>query len=112
MSGPLTQRPSRAGPAVDVYPLAIPDGEGLTFPLGAWGELGFRNEEGLLVLTAPMPSEGWIKRKLSGSLVRGPEHLLSQDGSSRVSRFWLELRSGMYIVLPLGVVGEIRIEST
>jgi hypothetical protein len=111
MTGPLNQRPSRAGPAMDVYPLAIPDGEGLTFPLGPWGELGFRNEEGLLVLTAPMPTEGWIQRKLSDSLVRGPEQLLSRDGSSRVSRFWLELHSGMNVVLPLGVVGEIRIES-
>ena len=43
MTGPVTKRPSAAGPAVDVYPLALPDDEGLTVPLGQWGELGFRN---------------------------------------------------------------------
>jgi hypothetical protein len=41
--GPVTRRPSAAGPAVEVYPLALPDGEGASIPLGAWGEVGFYN---------------------------------------------------------------------
>ena len=35
--GPVTRRPSRAGPALDVYPLALPDGASLLLPLGPWG---------------------------------------------------------------------------
>ena len=110
MTGPVTQRPSQAGPAVDVYPLAIPDGEGLTMPLGRWGELGFFNREGLLVLTVPLPAASWIQRKLGHAIVRGPDHLLSQDGTARVSRFWLRLRPRMIAVFPLGVLGEVGME--
>ena len=111
MTGPVTQRPSQAGPAVDVYSLALPDGEGLTLPLGRWGELGFRNERSMLVLTVPLPAESWIQRKLSHAIVRGPEHLLSQDQTSRVARFGLHLRPGMSAAFPLGMLGEIGLES-
>ena len=111
MTGPVTQRPSQAGPAVDVYPLAIPDGEGLTMPLGRWGELGFFNREGLLVLTVPLPAASWIQRKLGHAIVRGPDHLLSQDGTARVAQFWLRLRPGMSAAFPLGVLGEIGLEA-
>ena len=111
MTGPVTQRPSAAGLAVDIYPLALPDGEGLTIPLGRWGEIGFRNEAGLLVLTVPLPAESWMLRRLSGAIERGPDHLLSQDGTSRVARVWIQLQSGMRLALPLGMIGEIRIES-
>ena len=111
MTGPVTQRPSQAGPSVDVYHLALPDGEGLTLPLGSWGELGFRNEAGLLVLTVPLPAESWIQRRLSGAIKRGPEHLLSQDGTARVARFWVQLAPGMNVGFPLGVLGEIGVEA-
>jgi len=111
MTGPVTQRPSAAGPAVDVYPLALPDGEGLTIPLGRWGELGFRNESGLLILTVPLPAATWVQRKLVNSIERGPEHLLSQDRTARVARFWLRLHSGMSAAFPLGVLGEVGLEA-
>ena len=111
MTGPVTQRPSQAGPSVDVYSLALPDGEGLTLPLGRWGELGLRNERDLLVLTAPLPAETWIQSKLAGAIVRGPDHLLSQDGTARVARFWLRLQPGMRASFPLGVLGEVGLES-
>ena len=111
MTGPVTQRPSQAGPAVDVYSLALPDGEGLTLPLGRWGELGFFNHESLLVLTVPLPAASWIQRKLGHAIVRGPEHLLSQDGTARVARFGLRLQPGMSAAFPLGMLGEIGLES-
>jgi len=111
MTGPITQRPSQAGPAVDVYPLALPDGEGLTLPLGRWGELGFRNERQLLILTVPLPAATWIQTKLASAVVRGPDHLLSQDRTSRVARFWLRLQPGMSAAFPLGVLGEIGLEA-
>jgi len=111
MTGPVTQRPSQAGPAVDVYALALPDGEGLNLPLGRWGELGFRNERSKLVLTVPLPAATWIQSKLAGAIVRGPDHLLSQDGTARVVRFWLRLQPGMSAAFPLGVLGEVGLES-
>ena len=111
MTGPVTQRPSQAGPAVDIYPLALPDGEGLTLPLGRWGELGFRNERSMLVLTVPLPAASWVQRRLATSIVRGPDHLLSQDGTARVARFWLRLQPGMNAAFPLGVLGEIGLEA-
>ncbi|MFN9718187.1 MAG: hypothetical protein ACK58L_05795 [Planctomycetota bacterium] len=42
MIGPRTQRPVLGG-VVDVYPLAIPDGEGLSVPIKLLGEIGFYN---------------------------------------------------------------------
>ena len=43
----------RAGPSggqIDVYPLALPDGEGASVPLGSFGHAAFNNVRGLLVL--------------------------------------------------------------
>ena len=111
MTGPVAQRPSHAGPAVDVYSLALPDGEGLTLPLGRWGELGFRNEASRLVLTVPLPAATWVQRTLASSIERGPDHLLSQDGTARVARFWLQLEPGMNAAFPLGMLGELGIET-
>jgi hypothetical protein len=42
MIGPKYQRPVLGG-IVDVYPLALPDGEGLTIPIKLFGEFGFYN---------------------------------------------------------------------
>jgi len=111
MAGPVTQRPSRTGPAVDVYPLMIPDGEGLTLPLGRWGELGFRAENERLVLTVPIAAVPWVSKKLGYAIERGPEHLLSQDRTARVARYWVRLRPGMNVSFPLGMVGEIGLEA-
>jgi len=110
MTGPVTQRPSQAGPSVDVYGLALPDGEGLTLPLGRWGELGFRNEISLLVLTVPLPTATWIQSRLASAIVRGPDHLLSADKTARVAKFWLQMRPGMSAAFPLGMLGEIGLE--
>ncbi len=110
MTGPVTQRPSQAGPAVDVYPLHLPEGEGLALPLGRWGELAFRNDKGLLVLTVPLPAANWIQTKMAGAIVHGPDHLLSSDRTARVARFWLRLQPGMSASFPLGVLGEVGLE--
>ena len=74
------------GPVVDVYPLALPDGEGL-------------------------PAAPGVQRKLASVVVRGPDHLLSQDGTARVARFWLRLQPGMSAAFPLGMLGEIGLEA-
>ena len=111
MVGPVERRPSAAGPAVEVFPLALPEGEGLAVPLGPWGEIGFANRDGLLELTVPMRAEAWILGRVPYAIERGPERGLSLDGGARVSRFWLRLRPGMRAGVPLGGLGEIGIEA-
>jgi hypothetical protein len=61
--------------------------------------------------TVPLPAASWIQRKLGHAIVRGPEHLLSQDGTARVARFWLRLQPGMSAAFPLGMLGEIGLEA-
>jgi hypothetical protein len=46
MVGPVTRRPSATGPAVEVYPLALPDGEGASIPLTQWGGAGSTTRAG------------------------------------------------------------------
>ena len=43
-------------PIVDRPPLRLPDGEGASLPLGPFGEFGFYNSRGRLVLTVPRPA--------------------------------------------------------
>jgi hypothetical protein len=111
MVGPVTRRPSEAGPALEVYPLALPPGEGASIPLGQWGDLGFRNDAGLLVLTVPFGMAGWLRQKLGDAIVRGPEAGLSVDGTARVAEAWVRLRPGMRASVPLGVLGEAAVEA-
>ena len=111
MTGPTYRRPSATGPAVEVYPLALPDGEGAAVPLGAWGELGFHAEGGLLVLTVPMQGGKWVEQRLAGAIVRGPEQGLSLDRTARVVKYWVRLQSGMRACFPLGALGEVGVEA-
>lgn len=111
MIGPVERRPSAAGPAVDVYPLALPEGEGMTIPLGSLGELGFANRDGLLELTVPLRAEAWLTGKLGAALVRGPEQRLSLDGAARVSRVWIRVAPEVRASVPLGTLGEAGVEA-
>jgi hypothetical protein len=111
MVGPVVRRPSAAGPAVEVYPLALPDSEGASIPLGQWGEVGFANRDGLLVLTVPWSMAGWLRQRLGDAIVRGPEAGLSMDGSARVAEAWVRLRPGMRASVPLGALGECGVEA-
>ena len=111
MVGPVTRRPSEGGVAIEVYPLALPDGEGASIPLGQWGEVGFANHDGLLVLTVPWSMAGWLRQRLGDAILRGPEAGLSMDGSARVAEAWVRLRPGMRASLPLGALGECGVEA-
>ncbi len=111
MTGPVHRWPSASGPAVDVYPLALPEGEGMTIPLGQFGELGFRNDDQLLELTVPLRAESWLTGRLGGALVRGPERGLSLNGAARVSRVWFRIAPGVRASVPLGTFGEAGVES-
>ena len=111
MTGPTYRRPSLAGPAIEVYPLALPRGEGVTIPLGHWGEVGVANADGLLALTVPWGMAGWMRQKLGDAIVRGPEAGISLDGTARVANVMVRLRPGMAASFPLGALGEVGIEA-
>lgn len=110
MIGPVFRRPSASGPAVEVYPLALPEGEGVAVPLGQWGDLGFKNERGLLILTVPLGFSGWVRQRFGDAILRGPVEGLSLDGTARVAHFAIRVRAGMKAAIPLGALGEVGVE--
>ncbi len=111
MVAPKYRRPSAAGPAIEVFPLSLPDGEGATIPLGALGEIGFANHGGLLALTVPWGMAGWLRERMGDAIVRGPEEALSLDGTAKVANAWVRLRAGMRARFPLGALGEAGVEA-
>lgn len=110
MTGPVTQRRTEAGVLVDVYPLALPEGEGATVPLGGLGELGFFNARGLLVLTVPAAAASWVAARLGAAVVERAEGR-SLDGRSRVVALTLRLHPGARAAWPLGGMGEVGVEA-
>jgi len=91
--------------------LRIPEGEGLSAPLGQWGELGFANKHQLLVLTVPWQVQGWVQQCFAGAIVEGPRQGTSADGQAYVAHFAIRLRAGMKAGIPLGALGEVGIEA-
>lgn len=111
MTGPMLQARSAAGTLVDIYPLAVPDGEGATIPLGAWGELGVANEGGLLLLTVPAAVAPFLAARLGSALDRPPQPVLALDGCSRVVLLRVRLTKGARAVFPVGSLGELAVEA-
>jgi len=108
---PIYQRPSRAGAAVDVYPLALPPGEGASIRLGQFGDIGFANDQGLLKLIVPWSMLGWVQQRLTWCMAYGPREGTSVDGSARIAEVWIRLQPGMAASLPLGMFGELGLEA-
>ncbi len=109
MRAPTYQKPSASGTSVEVYPLALPDGEGATVPLGQFGELGFANRSGMLELTVPLRAAGWVEQRLAGAMVKPRRQGPSGDGASVVATYLLRLRPGMTAGFPLGALGEVGV---
>ena len=109
--GPVERRPSSSGTAVEVHPLALPEGEGLAIPLAQFGEVGLKNDRGLLALTVPAAWSTRLAGRLGTALVRGPERGRSLGGAAEVVTCWARLRPGMRAGLPLGAIGEIGVEA-
>ena len=100
---------AKTGTAVNVFPLSLPDGEGVTLPLGHIGEAGIHKDRGLLLLTVPLGMAALVVGKLGGSIVRGPEGGPSADQRTRVARTWLMLQKGTRIAVPMGLLGEVGV---
>jgi hypothetical protein len=111
MRGPTSQRRTAQGVLVDLYPLALPEGEGASVPLGALGELGFFNEGGLLVLTVPALSVPFLVSRLGSAVVRRSLPTLSADGRTHLVDLGIQWRAGARATFPLGSWGEIGLEA-
>ena len=72
---PIERRPSASGTAVEVHHLALPEGEGLSLPLGQLGELGFVNQGGMLALTVPAAWGQRLAARFGGAVVRGRDRI-------------------------------------
>ena len=70
MIAPKTQRAVLGG-VVDVYPLAIPAGEGITVPIQLIGGFGFRNLNGVLILQVPPAAVDLVRAQLAHELAVG-----------------------------------------
>lgn len=110
MRGPSVLRPSANGPAVNVYPLHIPPGEGVSIRLGQWGDIGFANDQGFLRIIAPLIAAEWLRQRMARWMVRGPERALSVDQTAWNTVVWVRLDPGMAASIPMPGVGEVGVE--
>ena len=113
MIAPKFQRPVLGG-VVDVYPLAIPDGEGLSVPIRLLGEIGFYNLRSLLVLVVPVAAMDVVKAQLAAEIAAGEAagpRLRPGTGGGTVAEFAVRLKPGMRKAVPLGTWGEIGVEA-
>lgn len=99
----------------DVYPLGIPEGEGLSVPIRSLGgEIGFRNLQGVLVVTVPAPLVNEVSKRLQPSIQRGdvlgPRFPPITDGNS-VGEYAVKWKAGVRVAIPIPSLGELAFEA-
>ena len=114
MLAPRYTRQNAAGGEVEVYPLAIPDGEGLSVPIKRLGEIGLRNYKSYLILVLPAGLAEVMREQLAEDIAAkraaGPRPAKGTNGGL-VVEFAIALRPGMRKVIPLGQYGELGVEA-
>jgi len=109
------QRAAEGGATLDVYPLAVPNGEGLSIPVKLLGDIGFRAFQGLLVLIVPAAVADVVRQELADEISAhqgaGPRFVAALGGGGFVAEFAVRLRPGMRKAVPLGKWGEIGVEA-
>lgn len=107
MRGPVYRRGN-----VEVYPLTLPEGEGLSVPIRGFGALGFRNLRGLFILIVPAALAGTIAAELAQDIQRGdangPRFDPGSDGQT--AEFAIKVRPGMRFPIRVGTF-EIALET-
>lgn len=111
---PMMVAPRYTRDGLDVYPLAIPDGEGLTIPVKLMGEIGFYNLRAMLVLVVPPAVAEVVRAQLAAEIAAGTAAgpRFNEGGSGGiVAEFAVKLRPGMRKAVPLGSWGEVGVEA-
>ncbi len=95
------------------YPLAIPDGAGLTIPIQLFGDLGFYNLHSALVLVVPIAAMDVVTAQLAAEIPAGTRPGTRRGmrrgrgcASGRAAEFAVRLKA-----VPLGGLGEIGVEA-
>ena len=109
LRAPMFRR-SRGPSDVNVFPLFLPPGDGVSLGLGILGDIGFTNDGGYLRIIAPASARGWLRERLAPWLVRGPEVVKSLDEKGWVALAWIRLEPGMYSSIPIERLGEVGLE--
>ena len=108
--GPVERMPSPNGRGlVDVYRLGLPEGEGISIPLGNLGELGFWNEKGVLELTVPHQFGQSVVDRMREHVVGPPQTVRGSDGVTWCARVAVKLRPGAASSIRIGSLGEIGV---
>ncbi len=113
MVGPKTHRVTPTG-VLDVYPLGIPDGEGLLIPSRMFGGIGFSNLRGFLVIQVPPIAVDVVRAQLAADIAAGDAAgpRANDNGiGGTVTEFAVRMRPGMRKAIPLGRFGEIGVEA-
>lgn len=99
MRGPVTRRGSQ-----DVYPLALPEGEGLTVPIKGFGALGFRNLRGVFIVIVPAVLAGPLGVELAAAIKRGDAAGPRFDPASQgqTAEFAIRMKKGMRFGIKVG----------
>jgi len=95
---PVLEKAPQTSAGKTRYQVALPDGAGVSIPLGNFGEVGFHYDAGHLQITAPALA-AMVLRGLPHQ-VGGPEIISTPNG--RLSRFSLAPPVGEVFQLPLG----------
>lgn len=93
---PLMRAPVGRRGNLDVYPLALPDGEGISIPVKGWGSLGFRNLGGIFVVIVPSVIAGQVGAALAPTIARGDAAPRFDPSSNGQTAEWgIRTRPGM-----------------
>ena len=113
LRAPSFSRTSAGGGPVVVYPVGIPQGEGLSVPIPVVGDVGFRNYRGWLVLIVPGGLAAEVERALADlreqKLASASRPGRGADGAV-VAEFAIVPKAGMKKSFSLGSGGEVGVE--
>jgi len=93
---------------VEVYPLCLPEGEGLCVPQRQGGP-GVRQQAWDAPAHRALQVADCVEQRVAGVIVEGSWDGMSSDGTTRLEHFAILLRPGMKAEVPLGMLGEVEI---
>ena len=108
-TGPEQPATNSNGKPARLYPCVLPDGEGISIGLGQFGEVGFKADDGLLVVTVPaMLADELLAHVFEEDLVFDTDRV--HPSGAKVVDIGLTMKPGQRVSIPLSMFGELVIE--